>query len=539
MKNLTKLTKAELISKLKVNNNNKNNNPTFFSKTLEYILLFKGFILKFTLLAIIFKFFKKYSIIRRIMTVVNTILFSIFGFSLIDIYEIEFLSKFFRNIADIFSNFYTNILELFGKKANVPINTATKMESLNGINPSSTGYQTGINESNSIIERFSKIIHNQQPIQPEIIEDTPFYKDRDNYIKAAAILLLLGLGYYYWDDISPIGTSIFAWINRFRSRPDPDADGNNANLSWTSRFDLSKLKDSVKNKFYDKPKDDQDNGSNSSDSHIGLSSPNDGFRELLNNKDKAIDKTNLSEAEILRRSKLDQILDASLKPELTGMTFVKGENFEYIKEANALMKEIKAFNLISETSPRLKEQVSQDIYLRLQERISNLYENNPEVYRDMIRNRTLNDSLDLFIRNKWKVLDYPIIPSDKNNYEELEVASRNEQDVWSDKAPSAPLSPTFLGQTVMDSIEQDKPKSPLDLYWDRLKNRNNIEEGGIIGTIKSVFKEVISDDTEITGPEILPEARADILEALNNSSNEMIQTNDPNNTGSSDSQMLH
>src|SRR5580692_3105293 len=187
MKNLTKLTKAELISKL----NKLKTNPENKSNIFTTLLLFKSFIL-------IFKFFKKYSIIRRIMTVVNTIIMSIFGISLVDFYEIEFLSKIFHNIVEIFSKFHNSILELFGKKVDVPINTSTKMESLNGINPSSTRIQTGINESNGIIEKFSKIIHNQQPIPQEIIEEeTPFYKDRNTYIKATAILLLLGLGYHY------------------------------------------------------------------------------------------------------------------------------------------------------------------------------------------------------------------------------------------------------------------------------------------------------------------------------------------------------
>jgi hypothetical protein len=93
MKNLTKLTKAELISKLNGLKQN-NNNPTFFSKTLEYILLFKGFILKFTLLAIIFKFFKKYSIFRRIYVIINTIVMSIFGISMLDFYGLSFISAF-------------------------------------------------------------------------------------------------------------------------------------------------------------------------------------------------------------------------------------------------------------------------------------------------------------------------------------------------------------------------------------------------------------------------------------------------------------
>jgi len=62
--NLKKYTKAELISKINGLKQN-NNNPTFFSKTLGFILLFKSFILKFTLIAIIVKIFKKYSIIRK------------------------------------------------------------------------------------------------------------------------------------------------------------------------------------------------------------------------------------------------------------------------------------------------------------------------------------------------------------------------------------------------------------------------------------------------------------------------------------------
>src|SRR6266702_225875 len=56
--NLKKYTKAELISKINGLKQN-NNNPTFFSKTLGFILLFKSFILKFTLIAIIVKRFKK------------------------------------------------------------------------------------------------------------------------------------------------------------------------------------------------------------------------------------------------------------------------------------------------------------------------------------------------------------------------------------------------------------------------------------------------------------------------------------------------
>ena len=54
---------------------------------MNFLLLFKSFILKITIIALIIKVFKKFSIFRIIWSFFNLILFSIFGISLIDIYE--------------------------------------------------------------------------------------------------------------------------------------------------------------------------------------------------------------------------------------------------------------------------------------------------------------------------------------------------------------------------------------------------------------------------------------------------------------------
>jgi hypothetical protein len=75
-------------------------------------------------------------------------------------------------------------LELFGPK--VEVKTPSSMGSINK-NPA------GNQESNKIIERFNKIIHKE----PEVVENTPFYKDGNTYIYIGGILILLGLGYYY------------------------------------------------------------------------------------------------------------------------------------------------------------------------------------------------------------------------------------------------------------------------------------------------------------------------------------------------------
>jgi hypothetical protein len=66
MKNLQKYTKAELISKYNKLQENNNNNNSIFSRLIEYILLFKTFVIKITLIGILIKLFRKYSLLRKI-----------------------------------------------------------------------------------------------------------------------------------------------------------------------------------------------------------------------------------------------------------------------------------------------------------------------------------------------------------------------------------------------------------------------------------------------------------------------------------------
>jgi hypothetical protein len=68
--NLNKFTKAELISKFKKleskNSNNSSNIKTYFFKILSFILLFKNFLIKITLISLIIKYFKRFTILRRL-----------------------------------------------------------------------------------------------------------------------------------------------------------------------------------------------------------------------------------------------------------------------------------------------------------------------------------------------------------------------------------------------------------------------------------------------------------------------------------------
>jgi len=94
MKNLNKFTKAELIGKFKKletkNSNVNNSNTTLFSKILDFILYFKTLIFKVTLISIIIKWIKKYSLFTKIFRFANWVILSIFGISLIDNFSFDF-----------------------------------------------------------------------------------------------------------------------------------------------------------------------------------------------------------------------------------------------------------------------------------------------------------------------------------------------------------------------------------------------------------------------------------------------------------------
>jgi hypothetical protein len=100
----------------------------------------------------------------------------------------------FHNILDIFSKFHENILELFGIKVEIPENTTSRIQSMNGIQSEASRIQTSNDQSSRIIERFSKIINNQPEEVPEKIiqeENTPLYKNK--YVIIDGLLILSGL----------------------------------------------------------------------------------------------------------------------------------------------------------------------------------------------------------------------------------------------------------------------------------------------------------------------------------------------------------
>jgi hypothetical protein len=175
------------------------------------------------------KILKKFSILRKIWSFFNLILVSIFGLSFTDYFEIDIFSRIFLNLSEFFSNsinfirssrFYRNILELFSRKIEVPVEFPSKMGSMNRNDSSSTT----IKES---IERFNQIIYKEE-IKPE---DTSIFTNK--YFIWGSFLLISGVAYYYFGDEIKV-YSISLW-NFLRGR-NPGDGGNNPPNSPTNSF---------------------------------------------------------------------------------------------------------------------------------------------------------------------------------------------------------------------------------------------------------------------------------------------------------------
>lgn len=174
MKNFNKLTKAELISQIK----GLKHNPNAQSKLLDYIYIIKGFIVKITFLALIIKIFKQFKIIRRMWLIINTIVMSIFGISMMDLYGLSIFSALFAEVTQITGNiinylsntkFYNYLIGWFGYKVETP----TRIESPIKIQSEVPRIEERITRNPKISSWFEK--------EPERLEEnSPFYKNKIN-----------------------------------------------------------------------------------------------------------------------------------------------------------------------------------------------------------------------------------------------------------------------------------------------------------------------------------------------------------------------
>lgn len=125
---LNKYTKAELISKLesKIDSNKskidlnktKDKSPTI----MEVIIKFKGWLLSLTFIANLMKVFKNYKSIRAFLKLANYVIWTMFGYSIMEAFGLSFILKLFVELKYIFgaivvyltdSTFYRYLTRVF------------------------------------------------------------------------------------------------------------------------------------------------------------------------------------------------------------------------------------------------------------------------------------------------------------------------------------------------------------------------------------------------------------------------------------------
>jgi hypothetical protein len=265
--NLNKYTKAELINKFKRLDSKLSDNVinqrsfmdkfrSYWSPIWDFLIRFKTILLKLTLISFLIKIFKKYSLLKTIWRILNTIIVSIFGLSLLDNFGIEFITHFFKEIKIISwniinylssSHFYQFLNKLFSLNDDPSSKTNGKIESMiresneqTTRNETKTSESIGQNNRNTTISEWLK--PEVKKVTPEIIEDC-----NNKYYYIIGLIVLSTLTWYYFDEIKTSGSSILDWIRSFRGGDGPDSPPDTPQITH-ERERLEKLvKENIEN----------------------------------------------------------------------------------------------------------------------------------------------------------------------------------------------------------------------------------------------------------------------------------------------------
>lgn len=244
MKNLNRFRKTELINKMK-NLQNKSvidnsSNKSFLIRFVEYILLFKSLILKLTLIALIIRWFKNYSLFRKLFHIFRWIASTLLGITLIDIYSLDVINWIKE------TNIYKWYFELFSSKEIIkPVKEIKSVKEDGEFQfPKKITNQTDGNETRHVT--FSEWLNRNTNKEEVIKDESLFDKIKDNsktILIISGVVIVSGLSWYYSNEI---GTSI-EWIKNYLFRPSSDpgtnsTKGNILNSTQSSR-------DNFKTKF--------------------------------------------------------------------------------------------------------------------------------------------------------------------------------------------------------------------------------------------------------------------------------------------------
>ena len=225
MKNLNKFTKDELIKQYKklenLNKVDSNQSPSKYQwifNIIDKILLFKSLIIKMTLIGIIIRWIKKYSLVKKLWHIFSLIGSSLLSISLIDIYSWDFISwiketSIYKWYFDLFSK--TELPHEISSKNSINISKGTSIET------------NGLQTESEINNRINKWFNKEEIDKQEVLTNEEINKFETNnhnykyYFILGTLIITTGIVWYYWNDIRPAagdaGNTIIEKIRSFRS----------------------------------------------------------------------------------------------------------------------------------------------------------------------------------------------------------------------------------------------------------------------------------------------------------------------------------
>lgn len=249
--NLNKYTKAELISKLNKTTELDtkkgsiiNQFKSYLSQIWDLILTFKNLLVKLTLISFFIKIFRKYKILRRMWTVLNTIVMSIFslslidkfGFDLIKIFSSEFKSV-FTNAIDYLSNtrFYEYLNNLFSNEDKIISNNEEIKEKSHNI-LKNRGNPGGVwTPTDSPEHKVSEWLKSKQENISEEFNEESAYSNYKTYLIILGLVIGSCFVWVYFNEIKDTGSNFKDWIQSFWGNGDP-GNNNDPNLPADNRI---------------------------------------------------------------------------------------------------------------------------------------------------------------------------------------------------------------------------------------------------------------------------------------------------------------
>jgi hypothetical protein len=223
--NLNKLKKDQLINKIKDQQNvisPKSSGTQIIKDFQNLFITLKGLFLKLTLLSLIIKYFRKYKFIRKLLFFFNWIIISLFGISIIDIYDTNLVSYLIEWIRS--THLYKILIEILEDKVE---KIETKLEKIETkVEKIETKEETN-QFQNKLRKNYSTTTGNQTSFDENKNNSWWFNRQEiDNnyskYIIILSLLILSGLAWFYWDEIKEILPSI-------KNKKRPGLGGNEGN----------------------------------------------------------------------------------------------------------------------------------------------------------------------------------------------------------------------------------------------------------------------------------------------------------------------